>query len=103
MAFIWSKENSHPPIAPITGFLWRLGDFSWKFALVVACPILMVTIGVVFFEVGASSASEEHPELPASGNTACSALSNGPSRNSLSARLDQPKHSSVSERNNYTR
>lgn len=47
--FIWHKQKSHPPIAPIAGFLWRFGDFGWKLVVIVVYPFLVLAIGVGFY------------------------------------------------------
>jgi hypothetical protein len=40
--FIWRKETEHPPVSPIAGGLWHLGNFGWKLVLVIAAPIALL-------------------------------------------------------------
>jgi hypothetical protein len=47
--FIWRKQKEHPPTTPIARSLWRFGNFGWKLVVIVAYPLLVLTIGVGFY------------------------------------------------------
>jgi hypothetical protein len=44
--FIWHKQKDHPPITPIVGSLWRLGDFGWKLFLIAGSLFLLLAIAI---------------------------------------------------------
>ncbi len=47
--FIWSKEKDHPaqpPMTPLVGSLWRLGDFGWKLFLIIGSLLVLLAVAI---------------------------------------------------------
>jgi hypothetical protein len=47
--FIWSKEKDHaarPPMTPLVGSLWRLGDFGWKLFLITGSLLVLLAVAI---------------------------------------------------------